>query len=1166
MKRIIGIAVRVVLVVAAFVFIFKPEWFNILLPERWHLDAGLFGEVSPWDVILLVWTTIKTNPQRAGFWIAFACLVKLLGITSGVIRWKLLLRGQGLKIPLYYMIYLWFMGRAIGLFLPGTLGLDGFRLVESGRYTGEWIKCTTVIAVEKIIGFIALSFILMVAFPMGAHLVGVSYAMVPLVLIIPAGVFAVFLLLLLNPRVIQVGMASIPTPGFVRRPVNKLGVAATTYSGRKFTLILAIFFGLMVHTGTIMMYFGLRMALGVTQVTPQEVLFASSLIIGLSVLTPTVSGLGVREFVGATVLGAKVAPALGIGMAHLGLWAGELVPFVLSVPLLIFTKRPSREQLEADIAELRARTAGAPAVDLHLTPQDISFYRRRVFGTLLCGIFAGILVGQRVGVAESGWLLYMSGVYDTFMANHVWSLAALRDAIGAGGFAETGMFWWGALAYGALFAGLGFGIACGFLFLFLLVDRFPSWQVVFGMVAGTAAGMGAFIFGLWRYKRDILGEAPLDRDFLMIAGQGTAGLVLEVFIIAAILAAVAGWIGRGKPVFIILIGILAVGLTAGATFGLSKLTHPEEQQIAFAPATKAEGPNIIFIGLDALRADYLRIYQDTDGYDRMDELETVPAVAASTSGGGAKIGEAVVESGPDAPILANSNTGAVASAPTVAMTAEQQGQLEALGYLGGDDATAAAPEPISDSALQQFAAFDRMPASYDPTPQPLNPYRAPSANTPRLEAFTHDAVLFEHGFAQASWTKPSFATIFTSLYPEEHKAYSKSASLPSNVTTVAEALRDGGYYTVGMPNNPNTSAYFGFDQGHIEYQSLEPRRVLGATASATRLTIYEILRRVAGIVESKILRRPLNVRDFYRPAEDVTDTFVQWLDGNRPADAPFYAYLHYMDPHDPFMAPEAKGGGFARRDMPHPGPSLDKAMEDAYIHEIEHMDEYMGKLLDLLKEKGLYDNALIVVTGDHGEEFHDHGGWWHGQTLYDELIHVPYIIKLPGNLHGGTRNGDMARHIDLMPTILQLAGVSIPKAAAGIPLFDAAGNPTNSTITESYAHNELESNHGVAVRTRDMKLIYMDEGTKYYRNLPPAELYNIETNPHEQWDQNLIDAPDSGEALRNLRGKLEGHYAAITAEESAEVSGNGAPAAEAATVEGPSGQQLEQLEALGYLE
>jgi arylsulfatase A-like enzyme len=1151
------------LVAAAFIFIFKPEVFNLVLPERWHLDAGLFGDVKPIDVFYAIKDAVVQNPGHTGFWLAFACVVKLLGITSGVIRWKLLLHGQGIKIPLLYMVYLWFMGRAIGLFLPGTLGLDGFRLVESSRYTGEWIKCTTVIAVEKIIGFIALSTILMVAFPMGAHLVGVSYAMVPIILLIPFGVFAVFMLLLLNPRVIQVGMAALPTPGFIRRPFNKLGVAATTYSGRKITLLLAVFFGMLVHTGTILMYFGCRMALGVTQITPQEVLFASSLIIGLSVLTPTISGLGVREFVGATVLGAKVSPALGIGMAHLGLWGGEVVPYLLSVPLLLLGGRPSREKLEAGLAELRARTGGAPEVDLHLTPQDVSFYRRQVFGTLFCGVFAGALVGLLVGLAESGWLLYTAGAYEAFVANGAWSLAAVRDAIGAGGFAETGMFWWGALAYGLLFAGLGFGIACGFLFLFLLVDRFPAWQIVFGMVAGVAAGFGALVFGLWRYKRDVLGEGKIASDFMMIAGQSTVGLVLEVFLAAALLALAAGWLARHKPVFIVLLGVAVLGAGVAGTFALSRITQPPARQVVFSPPVQAQGPNILFVTIDALRADFLRMYKDTPGHDRMDELEVI-ALDSAHGGAAASVGNAVIEAQPESIPVAASNTAVLTTAPTAIMSSEQMAQLEALGYLeSGSMSPSTAPQAVSGSMLSRFTAFDRLPEGWTSTPQPLNPYRAPSVTLPHLEGFLQDAVLFEYGFAQASWTKPSFATMFTGLYPEEHGAYTKMASLPPEVTTMAEALRDAGYYTMGMPNNPNTRAYFGFDQGHLEYIDLEPRLVLGATPSASRLTIYEIARRVMGIVEGKILRRPLQVRDFYQPAEEVTDVFVDWLEQNRTGGAPWYAYVHYMDPHDPFMDPDAPGGGYARRDMPNPSPALDKAMEDAYISDVVHMDVHIGRLFDTLKARGLYDNTLIVVVSDHGEEFCDHGGWWHGQTLYDELIHVPYMIKLPGNAQGGTRNPHIARHVDLMPTMLQAAGAPIPEAVRGIPLFDAAGNAANSGITESFAHNELESNLAVSVRTRDLKLIYMNEGEKYYRNMPPVELYHLLENPLEAWADNLAASPAHGSVLEELRGKLEGHFSEVVAGEEDQAAAATAPGDAAAPM---SGQQLEQLEALGYLE
>jgi len=1070
---------RMALVALIFVFIFRPNWLGF--------EKGLFGEVDPIDVVNVIKDAFVNHPQRVGVWLGFACVAKLLGITAGVIRWKLLLRGQGLKMPLVYMVYLWFMGRAIGLFLPGTLGLDGFRMVESSRYTGEWIKCTTVIVIEKIIGFVALGFILVVTFPLGMHLVGVNATQLPFILVVPLGVVVVGLLLLLNPRVIQVGMATIPTPGFVRNLVNKFGVAATAYSGNKFVLVLAVLFGVLVHTGTIFMYFGCRMAVGVTEITIQEVLFASTLTIGLSVLTPTVSGLGVRELVGKAVVGVKVGAATGIGMMHLGLWCGELVPYLLSVPLLLWGGRPSREQLEADVEELRARMREAPLADLHLTPQEVSFYRRQVFGTLTCGLFAGAYAGAVLGMAESAWLFLRLGE-----------------------FGETGMFWWGVIAYGVVFAGVGLGIGAGFLFLCLLVDAFPRWFISFGAVFGASLGIGGLGLGVWRFQRDVLAGHFPSKLQLLFAGQFSAGVMLEGFLIAAVGAVIVGRLVRHRAILLVPLGLIGCAGLVGAGYGASIITRPAQPvKAAFTPTPGVSGPNVVFIGLDALRADYLRIYEDHPGADNTELLETLPT-----------------SHGRDA------------------------------------RARASTESPFSAGNTVELSVASREPVAV--TTQPLNPYRAPSAETPAIEAFARDSVLFEHAFAQASWTKPSFATMFTGLYPEQHGATNKGNPLPADAPTIAELLRDAGYYTQGFPNNPWLSALYHFDRGHVGYEFLEPDRIFGAPASAANLAVYGVLHRMVKPRLDALLRRPMNVRQFYHPAEDVTEVAIDFLEHGRSQGAPFYLYLHYMDSHDPFMDPSAPRGGYARASMDKPDPAIDKAMEDAYILEIKHLDRYLGELFDGLKRLGLYDDTLIIVTGDHGEEFYDHGGWWHGQTLYDELIRVPLLLKLPGNRHGGVRNADLARHIDLAPTILHFAGLPKTPAMPGQSLFDDQGNFTNASIETAFAHNDFEGNVAHAARSREMKLIHTEEGQKYYRGLPPVEFYDLGANPEERWEKNLADDATHAAARQAFEEKL-GAHARDVAREAPAATPEDAAAPEPAPAAIPQ-HALDQLGALGYVD
>jgi arylsulfatase A-like enzyme len=299
----------------------------------------------------------------------------------------------------------------------------------------------------------------------------------------------------------------------------------------------------------------------------------------------------------------------------------------------------------------------------------------------------------------------------------------------------------------------------------------------------------------------------------------------------------------------------------------------------------------------------------------------------------------------------------------------------------------------------------------------------------------------------------------------------------------------------------------------------------------------------------------MQVTDFYQPAPEVTRTGLDWMTNNNvPEDIPFYFFLHYMDPHDPYMAPESKEGGYARARMEHPDVSLEGPMRDAYIREIEYFDGYLGKFFDGLKERGLYDDTLIIFTSDHGEEFHEHGGWWHGFTLYDEQTHVPFMMKLPGGKLAGTVTTDLARHIDIAPTVLQYAGLEAATCMPGLPLVDTAGNLANGAITYTYAENNFEGIDLQAVRTLDMKLI--KEIPSKEGELPPLEMYDLSRDAGEI--KNLADEtgladPDNQLNSGELLLVIEGYQSVIhdcAAEPSADVNVEDAE---------------EQLEALGYL-
>jgi arylsulfatase A-like enzyme len=163
-----------------------------------------------------------------------------------------------------------------------------------------------------------------------------------------------------------------------------------------------------------------------------------------------------------------------------------------------------------------------------------------------------------------------------------------------------------------------------------------------------------------------------------------------------------------------------------------------------------------------------------------------------------------------------------------------------------------------------------------------------------------------------------------------------------------------------------------------------------------------------------------------------------------------------------------------------------------YDGEIAFWDSHFGALIRELKKRGLYDELTIVLTADHGEEFLEHGGFWHGTTLYDEALHVPLLIKLPGRqLHGSVVH-HFVQSIDLMPTVLKFAGLPVPPGVQGHDVFEG---DAQVFAEESHEGNVLSSLR-VSRAGETVKLITANQDNP--RGLRPQEFYHLDRDPHEQ--------------------------------------------------------------------
>lgn len=413
--------------------------------------------------------------------------------------------------------------------------------------------------------------------------------------------------------------------------------------------------------------------------------------------------------------------------------------------------------------------------------------------------------------------------------------------------------------------------------------------------------------------------------------------------------------------------------------------------------------------------------------------------------------------------------------------------------------------------------------------------------SPALDAFARDAVVFEQAISQSTFTKASIASLFTGRAPYEHGVYwgdrrdaggaLTSDALADRETTLAEALRTRDYLTAAWVQNSHLRPHMGFAQGFVDY------------------------------------------RDQQGDAERIDRRFLAWLATPARLER-FFVYLHYIDLHDPYR-PEPPydtvfggsgvGAAYEGIDLDAWGAYLAgvrsgeievprervEAFRALYDGQIRYLDERVGRVFDELRERGLYDDSVIVVTSDHGDAFMEHGFVSHSATPYDELARVPLLIKLPESRHAGRRVERQVRLIDVAPTLLDLAGAPRPRRMSGcslVPLLEGRPDEWARERPEcSIAPIEIAEVEG-----EPPTLGLRAGGYKYIAGPAGEELYHLESDPGEQ--RNLLEEGDfAAEAeLAAFRGLAE-----RIAEQRAR--------AEAGSVE-LDAQTIRELRGLGYIE
>ena len=351
--------------------------------------------------------------------------------------------------------------------------------------------------------------------------------------------------------------------------------------------------------------------------------------------------------------------------------------------------------------------------------------------------------------------------------------------------------------------------------------------------------------------------------------------------------------------------------------------------------------------------------------------------------------------------------------------------------------------------------------------------------TPRFDRLAQDGVLFTRAIAQAGLTMVSHASFFTGLYPQRHGvrvAYAASGyRLDDGVATLASVLRDHGWRTQAFLSSFTVSDFFGLHRG---FDAVDD----GLEGDA-------VDRWQTG--EDRVF---WDVKANQRRSDETTDRALAWLPS---APEPFFLWIHYWDPHDKkVMPPEDVVSGFP------PVPGRHRAAEVAlYDAELYFVDQQLGRVIDALKSRGLYDETVIVVVADHGQGLGDHG-WWFHRILYQEQIRVPLLIK-PLSGPRGTRVDAVVRGVDLHPTVLDLAGLEVPAGLDGRSLrglMAGEAEPPRTAYAELLAAFDANSAFH-RLRPKDALIhAFVDHPWKlilHPRDPEAHELYNLDSDPGE---------------------------------------------------------------------
>ncbi|HTI36305.1 MAG TPA: sulfatase-like hydrolase/transferase [Vicinamibacterales bacterium] len=333
----------------------------------------------------------------------------------------------------------------------------------------------------------------------------------------------------------------------------------------------------------------------------------------------------------------------------------------------------------------------------------------------------------------------------------------------------------------------------------------------------------------------------------------------------------------------------------------------------------------------------------------------------------------------------------------------------------------------------------------------IGAYGGENAGTPTFDQLADQGVLFGHATTAAPLTLPAHSTLFTGRFPPEHGVRDNGGYfLNASETTLAETMKARGYATGGFIAAYVLDSKWGINQGFDTY------------FDDFDLSKY----------------KALSMGAIQRPANEVMDHALPWIEQHQ--SSPFFAWIHLYDAHAPYDPP---------------APFRERYQGDPYQGEISFADSQVGRLVQTLKDRGLFDRTVIVVIGDHGESLGDHGEQAHGFFIYESTTHVPMLIRAPFSSMQHRRVDDPVRSVDVMPTVLDLLAVPPPANVTmdGRSLTPLMTGATNDMGLEAYAEAVYPLHHFGWSDLRALR-----QGRYKLIAAPRPELYDLQDDPREE--------------------------------------------------------------------